>query len=463
MTFFLMIVLVAASSDVELLPKLIKQVKPSVVALITYDTSGLRSQQGSGFLVAPGRIATNCHVIDGASRIEARTSSGKSFWVNSVLAADYYHDLAILGLDSTNPLGNSPLSITRILPEEGEQVFVIGSPLGLEATVTNGLVSAVRDMPRFGKLIQITAPVSPGSSGSPVINSQGKVVGIATSQFPVGQNLNFAVPSERILKLSLDSPKTLAEFSRDASAEKRSAGFRLLEEGKSLFRSGYSSFDELKDELEKGIPNVEKQRSNEKAISLFVEATRLVPQMAEGWRILCNACDANRNYAQAIDACKQAFRLNPEDVDSQVAMANSYRGLRQYQQAIDVYNEILKVSPFFLYARDKAHCYEELGLYEKAIETHLQATKLEPRENAWLSYEAITKIYLYKVNDPRAAIETSKELLRLAPEDTEAHYFLGVAYHLDGNRNAALAEYELLKLIDGNLASKLLSVIRPRN
>ena len=78
-----------------------------------------------------------------------------------------------------------------------------GSPLGLENTVSDGIVSAIRDIPDYGRIIQITAPISPGSSGSPVLNMQGEVIGVASFQIVEGQNLNFAIPSEKISSLIL--------------------------------------------------------------------------------------------------------------------------------------------------------------------------------------------------------------------------------------------------------------------
>lgn len=86
---------------------------------------------------------------------------------------------------------------------------MIGNPFGLEGTVADGIVSAVRDVSDFGRIIQITAPISPGSSGSPVVNMKGEVVGVATFQLMEGQNLNFAIPSERIANLELNRGKPL--------------------------------------------------------------------------------------------------------------------------------------------------------------------------------------------------------------------------------------------------------------
>src|SRR4029077_2185902 len=81
-------------------------------------------------------------------------------------------------------------------------------PLGLEGSVTNGIVSAVRDIPTFGRIIQITAPISPGSSGSPVVNMHGQVIGVATLQITGGQSVNFAIPSERIAQLDRTATET---------------------------------------------------------------------------------------------------------------------------------------------------------------------------------------------------------------------------------------------------------------
>ena len=94
-----------------------------------------------------------------------------------------------------------PLSMRTVPPEVGEKVFIIGTPFGLEKTVTDGIVSAIREIPDLGKIVQLTAPISPGSSGSPVLDMKGEVIGVATFFIVAGQNLNFAIPGARIAKL----------------------------------------------------------------------------------------------------------------------------------------------------------------------------------------------------------------------------------------------------------------------
>ncbi len=108
-----------------------------------------------------------------------------------------------------------PLPIVRAVPQEGESIFVIGNPFGLEGSVSNGIVSAVREISGYGRIIQITASISPGSSGSPVVNMAGQVIGIATLQAAEGQNLNFAIPAERIAQLKITELQTFSNLTAE--------------------------------------------------------------------------------------------------------------------------------------------------------------------------------------------------------------------------------------------------------
>lgn len=150
-------------------------------------------RQGSGFLVDPsGRILTNEHVIRDARTLRVKLASGDVYDAVSILAADERRDIAVLqvaGFDLPSlPMANS--DSVRV----GNPVVLIGSPLGLENTVTTGIVSGRRAEPEGYHVLQVSAPASPGSSGGPVLARNGEVVGIAASQMRSGQNLNFAVP-----------------------------------------------------------------------------------------------------------------------------------------------------------------------------------------------------------------------------------------------------------------------------
>jgi len=178
-----------------------------VVSVIVYDKTGQEIGQGSGFFVdRSGKLATNYHVVEHASSAAVKSATGRLYPVSGVLGLDKNHDLAVLRVVGTDfktlPLADS--DAVRI----GDKVVAIGSPLGLEETVSDGLISGVRELDG-PKIFQTTAAISPGSSGGVLLNSAGQVIAITTFQLTVGQNLNFAVPSN-YLKPLLNAEKVVA-------------------------------------------------------------------------------------------------------------------------------------------------------------------------------------------------------------------------------------------------------------
>jgi len=167
---------------------------------------------GTGFVVwQDGRIATNLHIIAGARQAKIILHDKRVFTDVEVLAADKNHDLAILRI----PVKNLPTlrqgASTAL--KAGDRVVAIGNPLGLETTVSDGLVSAVRRIDPNLTLLQISAPISPGSSGGPLFNERGEVVGVTTLFSAEGQNLNFAVPVEYLKPLMMSEQAVpLAQF-----------------------------------------------------------------------------------------------------------------------------------------------------------------------------------------------------------------------------------------------------------
>lgn len=187
------------------LKKLARDAGHAVVKLRVLDRFGNELGTGSGFFVDPeGLIVTNHHVIDKGSRIEAVLSNRRTLRVAGVAATDLPNDLAVVKVDE-GPFPALDLADSAAV-EPGLRVWVLGSPLGLEGTLSEGIVSALRDgrdVPGGHGLpvLQIDAAISPGSSGSPVMNYDGEVVGVAVSQMVFGQNLNFAVPSAAVREL----------------------------------------------------------------------------------------------------------------------------------------------------------------------------------------------------------------------------------------------------------------------
>ncbi|MCX7969383.1 MAG: serine protease, partial [Armatimonadetes bacterium] len=165
--------LVAAQETVDW-SSLVAKVSPAVVTIVSADAKDIA--QGSGFLISSdGKIVTNFHVVEGKTAVLARRPDGSFLAITGVLAIDEANDLVILKADGRNlpfvSLGDSDAV------KVGEAICVIGSPMALEGTVSTGIVSAIRELKGGRKLLQITAPISKGSNGSPVFNRKGEVIG----------------------------------------------------------------------------------------------------------------------------------------------------------------------------------------------------------------------------------------------------------------------------------------------
>ena len=156
---------------------------------------------GTGFIIdSDGTIITNEHVISGGKSIEIALHDGTTFTEVMLLAEDARLDLAVLRIDTDKELKTTTLADSDLI-EVGERVVAIGNPLGLDYTMTDGLISA-RRVWRDRNMIQISAPLSPGNSGGPLFNMRGEVIGVNTAAlgnaFNRGENLNLAVPTNEL-------------------------------------------------------------------------------------------------------------------------------------------------------------------------------------------------------------------------------------------------------------------------
>ncbi|HAF61393.1 MAG TPA: hypothetical protein DCK95_03595 [Anaerolineaceae bacterium] len=171
----------------------------STVLLVMEDANGQPLSLGSGFFVREGEIASNLHVVEGASRGYAKLVGQKTKHdIQGITAVDPERDLVVLKISASGAPSLSLGSSDAV--QVGESVYAVGNPQGLEGTFSQGIVSSIRDV-GADKLLQITAPISPGSSGGPVLNSKGEVIGVSVATFRGGQNLNFAIPSDYLKTL----------------------------------------------------------------------------------------------------------------------------------------------------------------------------------------------------------------------------------------------------------------------
>jgi len=448
---------------------MIRRVEPSIVVLLTYNREGKFVGQGSGFFVnREGDVITNYHVLKGAGRAEVRMSDGSVYPVDKIVAEDEQGDLIRV---STNIPQNlvRPLPIHPSFPEVGEHIIVMGTPLGLEKTVSDGIVSAVRDIPEFGKVIQVTAPISPGSSGSPVVSMNGEVIGVVSFFLMPGQNLNFAIPGDRIAKLTPGEGKTLSEQEEVKEAERLAVAGKFYSMGRGFLLA----------------------KDYERALPFFVEAVRRNPSFLEAFFQIGYCLGKLGRYSDAIGPYLEAIRIKPSDFDTYNNLCVAYGMVRRYDEAMKACGEAIRIKGDLSEAYSNlGWVYHKIGKYPEAIESCKQAIRLQPdlavaHFNLGNNYMALTKfeeaiesfkqairiefdyaeghMNLGAAYNQRGryeeAIDSYKQAVKIKPDLAEAHLNLGMTYLRVGNRGSALEEYMTLRSLDKELANRLFTLI----
>ena len=345
----------AARSD-ENLPALVKRVKPAVVAIATYDANGEALMTGSGFFLRPGQVVTNLHVIRGAVRGEIKTLDGKGkvYPIAGVSAVDEEGDLALLSVE----MPALPVRSTELapdLPDEGEGIFVIGNPLKLEGSVSDGIVSAVREVPNSYRIIQITAPISHGNSGSPVFNLRGQVLGVVTVKVTNGQNINLAIAAARVGQLRAGALRPLADITPKPKGDVAEASYRNGLE--SLWLGNYDN-----------------------AVGYFENAVNKNPKRADAW-VKVGYCKVKQGKNQeAIRAYQEALQLKPEDAEIHNKLGDAYYYAGRMREAIESYTESARLRPdcaevFY----NLAIAYYESGNLSKAAEEARTLQRLDQK------------------------------------------------------------------------------------
>jgi len=202
-----------------LTPKeIVERYEESIVTVQIEDKDGFPLALGSGFSIKPNIIVTNYHVIKSAFNVKIKPYKKNQLLNGKIIEKDESRDIAIVGVygSSFKPMGMGDSNLVA----KGEPIVVIGNPLGeFEGTITEGIISGFRKINGVSFLI-ISAPISPGNSGSPILNTEGQVIGIATETMVKGQNLVLGIAINYVKNLlnelslqSFDSEKKGESFS----------------------------------------------------------------------------------------------------------------------------------------------------------------------------------------------------------------------------------------------------------
>ena len=456
---------VSAGADTHL-TDLVKKVQPAVVKIVVYDMNNEISGIGSGFFVDnDGHLITNYHVLQGAFSADVIAHDGGKYPIDFVVAQHRRSDLLKVKVNIPEMLIQW-LGITDKVPSIAEQVLVVGSPLGLEQSVSEGIVSAIRELPNFGKFFQTTAPISPGSSGSPVVNMEGDVVGVISFQSTFGQNLNFAIAGKNVLELdNMTANKTLAEWTYSVSNQKQKLAEDLCRKGFSFAING----------------------EYKKALTFYRDATKEDPKDINTWYGLSQCYIGLGQHDEAIDTYQEAIRIHTKDSILYYNLGNYYNRLGEHNEAIGAYKEALRLDPNAAGIYDRLGLtYSKLGIYKKAIDAYKNAIRINPAaasshyhigvahgkrgnfQSAIRAYKVAVNlnpdygqvfnnmgIAYGKLGKQKNVLEAFKHVIRIDPDNAFAHYEMGLAYAALGDRRSALQEYKILRELDAETADKL--------
>lgn len=452
------------------LTKLVKEIRPAVVTVIVYDINQAVANIGSGFFIDKyGHLITNYHVLDGKYTAEVKTAEGNTYPIKLIVADNKATDLVKVLVDIP-PQKFKWVKTADSLPSIAEQVLVVGSPMGLEQTVSEGIVSSIREIPSVGEFFQMSAPISPGSSGSPVINLKGQVVGIATFQMVRGQNLNFAVSVKSVRKLKpVKAGMSMPLWTYNNSLNQPGLAEELCRQGYSFSING----------------------EDQKALEFFREAIEKDPENTMAWNGLGYCHVGMNNPAAALKAYQQAIKTNPGDETLYYILGNYYVKLGQPQEAINAYRQVIRMKPDFEEAHFKlgvvysqlgqldegknafetvirlnpdavpAHfsvgiAYAQLGRYKDALKANQEVLRIDP--NFAPAHNNIGMVQK-RLGNAGLEIESYKRAIRIDPDFAFAHYNLGVALLQSGDKAAALDEYKILKNLDQQGANQLFNQI----
>jgi S1-C subfamily serine protease/Tfp pilus assembly protein PilF len=411
-----------------------QRASPSVVVIVAEDANGRRVALATGFFVREGVVATNLHVIQGAAKGYVRLVGAETKYdVAGVVAADRVRDLVLLAVPTARA---SPLPLAdshRVAI--GDEVYVVGNPEGLEGTISQGIVSGIRQFERK-TLIQITAPISPGSSGGPVLDGRAEVIGVAVASLKQGQNLNFAVPASYLISLLAES-----HAASPLRAEEPATPPRAKQGGRPAPEEAPQGSS---DASIRGRVN----RCNQLSMSgPFVQAEQACREALRGPLMVANG---RFDFTASVHAWLGRSLQNEDKLDGAVAELEEAIQLEPTNSDFHhILGEILA---------DKGDLDGAIGEYQAALSLY-PVGDLPPdypeflrkfQKHELASIHSDLGIALFSKGDKDASVGELQEAVRLAPAVAVFHSWLGIALESRGRIAAACDEYRTALELDAS-------------
>lgn len=449
---------------------LFARVSPAVCRIDVMNAAYKKHGQGSGFLVSPdGLVVTNHHVIHTGLRGLARFGNDKAYPVAAVLAEDKDKDLAVLQIAGKN------LPYLEVLPrgeqpKVGSRAFAIGTPVGYDNTFSEGLVSGLREQENRS-VVQTSAPISSGSSGGPLLDPRGRVIGVNTfvrverSGGTIVENLNFAVASDEvheILRKARQARKTThvarGEPLDDRAAKDFARAYELLSKENVLEAAGIADSlarqypKNLQVRLLQGRINMQMNFMDE-ALKAFQAASRLDPNNAEPHVGIGLAHKRKKDYGKAAQALAKAVELNPGNPSAQREYGTVLLHLDRSEEALTALKEAVNLEE-----RDP-EAWMHLGeafmaekLYTPAADAFQKTISLRPHNAKAFARLAMAYYQNERYEQAVAAASKAIEMRRDLPE---AYYVMGLLLKHSGQKAKLAQVRKILEQLDPELAKEL--------
>ena len=418
----------------------------ATVFLDMQDSNGVPLSWGSGFFVRHNLIATSHHLIEGAAQGTAKLVGQENrYTIEGITAKDKTNDLALLkvAIQGINPLPLGNSDTVRI----GDTVYVAGNPERWEGTFSNGIISGIRDRDTK-KQFQMTAPISPGSSGGPVLNDKGEVIGVSiiAHQGHETQNLNFASHSNALKELLKRSGPVRALSQENRIDTYLAQGAKKEKRGD--FKGAIVSYTQVI-RLKPDFATAYFNRGNAKtrlgqyvaAIADFDIVIRLQPNLAAAYLSRGLAKYQLGQYHASIADSNAAIRFMPDYAAAYLNRGLAKVALKRYEDAITDYDTALRFKPNYnLVYNERGLAKANLGQYEAAIVDHDIAIRLKPNYDIAYARRGNAKSKLGKHRDAIVDYDIS---IRLKPNKAITYNNRGRAKENIGNYRGAIADYDV--------------------
>jgi tetratricopeptide (TPR) repeat protein len=424
-SLLLLPILTFADSD-----SVFRENRKSIVVVTAYNSKGQPLTEGTGFIAGPdGAIITNYHVIGIAKDIKVK-ASGRVMNVEGVIHSDIDNDIAILKVEGSNMPCVSFGNTDKL--DAGDKVYIISSSEDTGDMINEGKFRRISTNSQGVRLIEITAPVSQGSSGSPLFKANGEVIGIATFLTKRAENIIYAISSEYFRNKwksnKLLTIKDITKHYRNTAAYWFYLGYYLSEAG-----------------------------AHKEAVNVFKEAIQLKPGFADAYYYRGVAYEKLGKYNDAATSYREAIKSRPDFTDAYFSIGVIYGKLGMYKESLEALRHAVSIEPDFADVYyNMGVAYEKLGSYKEGIDAGKKAVRLKPDftdayYNLGVAYE--------KTGNYTDAAAAFQKALKLRPDYAEAHYNLGIIYFLLKDKGAAMERYRILKNMNTELANKLLKLI----